>query len=180
MNLDNVRNDINKIDNDMKKLFTDRLQCSLRVAEVKLENNDTVYKPAREKAICESFVDDTKYLTFIKKIIQISRKYQYEIFNAKDALKEEFYNSLDESNKKALTSGGILSLKLTADRESAKGLNAHDILSIIADSALEIKKICASEDMVDVSLVVGTDETSCQEALILAYMLYVETTEGIC
>ncbi|MCM1273418.1 MAG: chorismate mutase [Clostridium sp.] len=180
MDLDKVRSDINKIDDELKKNFSDRLTCSARVAQIKLENNDAIYKPTREKQICESFAEDRKYLTFIKKIMQISRIFQYGLFYENGAIAGDFYDSLDEQSKGALEQGGLLSLKLVADYESASGLNAHDILSVIADSSLKIKKLCASEDGVEVCLEVDDDEGTRREALILAYMLYAETTEGIC
>lgn len=180
MDLDKVRSDINKIDESMKQMFLDRLVCSARVAEIKLENNDTVYKPVREKEICEKFADDRAYLIFIKKIMQISRKFQYGLFYDNGAISDGFYDSLDEQSKQALESGGILSLRLAADSGAVKGLNAHDILSVVADSSLKIKELNASESVVQVSLLVEADRESRREALILAYMLYAETMEGIC
>lgn len=175
MNLDEVRVKINVIDGSMKELFDARMECSFDVAKVKMETSDEVFKPDREKAICEKFADDKSYQTFVKKIMQISRKYQYGIFADNDILKDKFTAKLTDDNKKVLTDGGELVLKLSSDETFSKGLPVKDIISFIADTKLDIISLSCKDGNVDVVLDVPADEISRKEALLLTYMLYMET-----
>ena len=74
MDLGNIRNEINRIDDEIRELFKKRLDCSDQVARVKLETGDLVYKPEREREIAKRLSNDKKYLSINKRIIQISRK----------------------------------------------------------------------------------------------------------
>ena len=64
MSLTEVRKEINRIDDSMKSLFDERMLCSNEVAKVKIQTKDKVFKPLREKEICERFSDDEEYLSF--------------------------------------------------------------------------------------------------------------------
>ena len=174
MSLTEVRNEINRIDDSMKKMFDERMLCSNEVAKVKIQTNDKVFKPLREKEICERFTDDEEYLTFVKKVMQISRKRQYGIFI--DTFSESTcWESINE-DKCHISKTGELELKLKADKTSTKGLNVNDILSVISDSALEIKKLTVSENgTIEVVINVHDDDRAMREALVLAYMLSEET-----
>ncbi len=174
MSLNEVRQEINKIDDGMKKLFDDRMNCSNQVASVKIAEGDKVFKPLREKEIVERFSNDREYIAFIKKVMQISRKRQYGIIL--DAFSEaSCWESINE-DKCHISKTGELELKLKADKTSTKGLNVNDILSVISDSALEIKKLTVSENgLIDVVINVHDDDRAIREALVLAYMLSEET-----
>lgn len=172
MDLTEVRNDINILDRKMKALFDERLTCSNRVAEVKMANNDDVFKPLREKEMCDDHLDNKEYLAFIKKIVAISRKYQYKIFE-QNKLMEDFKNN--SSNSEVFLKGGILELKLKVDGTSTNGLNVNDIISIIGDTSLEIAELNFSKDAFIAKLNVKDINEDKYEALILAYMLDKET-----
>lgn len=49
MNLDELRLEIDKIDSEMIKLFSERMDISAQIAEYKKENNLPVYDPVREE-----------------------------------------------------------------------------------------------------------------------------------
>lgn len=49
MNLDELRLEIDKIDSEMIKLFSERMEVSKQIAEYKKENNLPVYDPVREE-----------------------------------------------------------------------------------------------------------------------------------
>ena len=51
MELDQIRKQINAVDDAMHRYFTDRLRCSEDVAEAKLQTQDSVYKPERENHV---------------------------------------------------------------------------------------------------------------------------------
>lgn len=176
MGLGEVRKEINRIDDSMKLLFNERMECSNQVAEVKIAEDDKVFKPLREKEICERFSYDEEYLTFVKKVMQISRKRQYGIFldrnvdtQASDKLKKA---------KSSILEGGLLELNLMADKTFTEGLNVKDVISIVADTSLTINTLNVDDKgQVHIILQVGQDEKSRKEALVLAYMLFEETID---
>ena len=49
MNLGELRLEIDKIDSEMIKLFSERMEVSKQIAEYKKENNLPVYDPVREE-----------------------------------------------------------------------------------------------------------------------------------
>lgn len=83
MKLDDIREDIDRIDDSMKELFVQRMKYSDMVAGVKAESGDRIYKPERESAMTERLLCDTdadilsEYELFVRAVIRISRKYQY-------------------------------------------------------------------------------------------------------
>lgn len=180
MGLTNIRKQINTIDDSMKKLFDDRLNCSLEVAKVKMCDNDDIYKPAREVEICERYMGEESYLIFIKKIMQISRKFQYRTFLENDVLYEDFEDYASKHYSDVFSGGGKMDIYLKADSESKNGLNVNDILSVISDTKLKISKLSVdgATDEVYICLDVPDDEKSKKEARILACMLFKETIKA--
>ncbi len=83
MTLAEVRENIDKVDKQIKTLFQERMLLADNVARVKAETEDDIYKPDREEAIISkltSDVDDSirmEYTALIKRIMEVSRKYQY-------------------------------------------------------------------------------------------------------
>ncbi len=83
MTLEEVRRNIDKVDKEIKALFKERMMLADNVARVKAETEDAIYKPDREETIISKLtgdVDDNikmEYTALIKRIMEISRKYQY-------------------------------------------------------------------------------------------------------
>ncbi len=83
MTLEEVRGNIDRVDKEIKALFKERMELADNVARVKAETNDEIFKPDREVAIIDNLtgdVDDSikkEYTALIKRIMEISRKYQY-------------------------------------------------------------------------------------------------------
>ena len=174
MGLSEVRKEINRIDDSMKLLFDERMDCSNQVAEVKIAEGDSVFKPLREKEICERFADDEEYLTFVKKVMQISRKRHYSIFLDRE-VKTDTADKL-KATKESICETGILQLKVMSDKTATNGLNDKDIISVVADTSLNIKSLNVDDNgQVNISLLVDKNEKAMNEALTLAYMLYEET-----
>lgn len=82
--LDGVRRDIDRVDSEIRKLFVERMELAERVAQIKAENGDVIFKPDREAAMVEkqcAGMDGElvmEYRAFIKRMIAVSRKYQYK------------------------------------------------------------------------------------------------------
>ncbi|MBQ9200332.1 MAG: chorismate mutase [Lachnospiraceae bacterium] len=171
MSLEDIRKEINEIDDKMRTLFDARMECATEVAKVKLETGDSIYKPEREKEMYERFIDNPDYISFLKKVVQLSRRRQYELFLDN----EEDGELLDKFLSKDLKDGK-LSLKLKTDKSCEEGLNVKAVLSIIADSTLEIGKLEADNtNMVFIVLNVPENEISQKEAYLIKFMLESET-----
>lgn len=93
MDLQTIRKEIDRIDDEIKSLFLERMNISSQVANIKSKTNDKVFKPDREEEVIKrltSNVDDNlkkEYSYLIKLIMEISREYQYKILVD---LKEDF------------------------------------------------------------------------------------------
>ncbi|HCT93049.1 MAG TPA: chorismate mutase [Lachnospiraceae bacterium] len=81
--LDEVRTEIDRVDGEIRKLFVERMALADRVAQIKAENGDVIFKPDREAAMIEkqcAGMDGAlvmEYRAFLKRMIAVSRKYQY-------------------------------------------------------------------------------------------------------
>ena len=68
MNLDEIRTEIDAVDDELTKLFTKRMELAAEVAEYKRENAMNVYDPARERKkladISAKLPDDLKEYGF--------------------------------------------------------------------------------------------------------------------
>lgn len=81
-----IREDIDKIDNSIKKLFIDRLSLSKEISEYKKKNNLPIYDKAREDEIVENRTKDISdktikdlYTEFLYSIFSFSKKYQEKL-----------------------------------------------------------------------------------------------------
>lgn len=83
MNLDEVRAGIDRVDKQIRALFIERMELADSVARIKAETSDEIYKPEREEAIIKkntAGIDENlvkEYTALIKRIMEVSRKYQY-------------------------------------------------------------------------------------------------------
>ena len=90
MTLEEARQDIDKIDNELKTLFFERMKVSAKIAEIKKETGDEIYKPDREKIVIDRLTADVdedvkdEYTQFVKKIMEISRNYQFKKISEKN------------------------------------------------------------------------------------------------
>ena len=178
MELTQIRDNINAIDREMIELYDKRVICSKDVAGVKLCDNSPILRPEREKEICNRY-DSKDKQAFSKKIVQLSRKLQYQIFIENGVIEDEYYAFLGESNLSAIKEGGVLSLSLVGDESFCTGISVKDILSIVGDTILNIKKLSLEENRVFVSFEVSGEQEQKQEAFLLSYMLYKECSANI-
>lgn len=83
MDLSDVRKNIDRVDKEIRQLFMERMILADQVACIKAETEDTIYKPDREGAIIKKQTEGVEpkflreYTALIKRIMEISRKYQY-------------------------------------------------------------------------------------------------------
>lgn len=84
MSLEEIRIEIDALDQQLKALLMQRLDCSRRIAEIKAAAGDAVvYRAEREEEILRRLGADVpeerraEYLAVVRKIIETSRMYQY-------------------------------------------------------------------------------------------------------
>ena len=87
-NLDEAREIINRVDEQMAKLFLERMDAVKNVCEYKQENGLPILDPKREAAVIErnaAAVEDEMlkgyYIDFLKDVMSISRAYQHRLQN---------------------------------------------------------------------------------------------------
>ncbi len=77
-----VRKKIDLVDEQMKKLFLERMELADCVAVIKAESGEAIYNPDREKAMLERLAANVEpkfqepYIRFLKEILSISKDYQ--------------------------------------------------------------------------------------------------------
>ena len=94
--LNDLRDEINEIDAEMRELFIKRMRTAKKIAEYKIENSLPVFDEAREREVIESnaaLLSDNEltelYVEFLKNNMSVSRKYQNAIIeNARKSTDE--------------------------------------------------------------------------------------------
>lgn len=83
MSLDKVRQEIDLVDSQMKKIFLTRMGLSAQVIAEKKQSKAAVYVPEREDEIIQKRLEGVEaelvaeYRMFLKQVMGISRTYQY-------------------------------------------------------------------------------------------------------
>lgn len=105
MNLDELRNEIDKIDQQLVPLFTQRMALSAQVADYKKEHNLPIYVPAREREILsqvaeaagEDYANYTRVLYSM--LFELSRSYQRKRNTTSTALYQQITDSIENTPK---------------------------------------------------------------------------------
>ena len=85
MDIQDSRNKINKIDDEIIKLFQERMISAERIAEYKKKNNLPVFDKKREQEILGKITEKSSpefkdfSVELYEKIFELSRRYQEEI-----------------------------------------------------------------------------------------------------
>lgn len=83
LDIDALRNQIDKIDSSLVALFEERMEVVLKIAEYKKKNNMKILNGAREEVVIKKNLDLVKNKNFIseveeffKSVMKISRSFQ--------------------------------------------------------------------------------------------------------
>ena len=85
MELNELRNEINQIDDEILSLFLRRMEVAGQVADYKRENNLPIYQPQREREILETIEQKAgpvlgRYARdLFAKLMELSKDYQREV-----------------------------------------------------------------------------------------------------
>ena len=81
MDIDEIRNEIDRMDSDLLRIFNQRAALALKIGEIKKERGLAVYDPAREKKIFERVkkanpgpLDDGAIVRLVERVIDESRR----------------------------------------------------------------------------------------------------------
>lgn len=95
--LDSVRKEIDRIDGEMSRLFSERMKAVAQIAEIKKESGQMITDKDREAEVKKRaawLIDDEElkplYYQFISDVIDISKKYQKTIIE--DSKIKEYRN----------------------------------------------------------------------------------------
>lgn len=88
-----VRNDIDRIDKELLKLFTERMQCAERVAEIKRKAGIPVLNAAREQVILDRVKKEAgeygdSAVALYSAIMSISRARQHNMLKSGGVLRD--------------------------------------------------------------------------------------------
>lgn len=94
MDLTDMRNEIDEIDNQLTALLERRMNCSLKVAEIKRAEGLPVYHPGREQAIFEKVKAKSEkygdyFVELYRLLMECSRAVQYEDLIERNSLLEK-------------------------------------------------------------------------------------------
>ena len=101
MDISELRKDIDRIDDQLVKLFVERMEVSAKVAEYKRERNLPILVPAREreklKDVAEKSGPDMANYTRVlySMIFELSRSYQGKLNDAKTELYHNIVNAIE-------------------------------------------------------------------------------------
>lgn len=148
MLLNDIRKEIDRVDNEIKELFKERMKVADGVARIKAENYDVILKPDREAQIIKSLLQGVdpsiamEYEAFIRKTMTVSRMYQYK---KTLQLRKEEMNKLNELTQELMASedhNRIDMLISVTDQSGSLG----NILSMVGDYKVNIKEIKSLTD----------------------------------
>ncbi len=81
------RESINKIDEEMKRLFIERQKTVAKIAKIKYENDMPIFDSKREEELKSRLTRDLNdsdkkyYLAFLENILKLSKEYQKELID---------------------------------------------------------------------------------------------------
>ncbi len=152
MELQEIRKEIDQIDQELKALIMRRLDCSLNVVAAKVESGeDKIYRPEREKEILAKLsvgVSDDRegeYLAIVKKMMEVSRMYQYKRLV-----------QWGKGEKLSFPAQAkIVSLQLTIDRSQGNWIRLLTIIDDYGYSIESLSTVNVDGDQIRVKMEIG-------------------------
>jgi chorismate mutase len=81
LNIDDIRKEIDRLDNELLKIFNERAALALRIGEIKKQKGLAVYDPDREKRIFDRMrtanpgpLEDNAIVRLFERVIDESRR----------------------------------------------------------------------------------------------------------
>ena len=136
-----IRTDIDRIDEQIRRLLMERLDCSAEVVSSKIgDRNYVINRPDREQAMLErlgaEIPEDRKagYLAVVRKITETSRMYQYgKLYEQVPELYKNLTEGIDVGETSAM-------IRVRLERPDApNGMSA--ILTMVGDYGFDMEQL---------------------------------------
>ncbi len=92
MTIEEIRNEIDRLDSELLRIFNQRAGLALQIGEIKKERGMAVYDPAREKRIFQRMkqanpgpLDDQAIVRLFERVIDESRRLERIMTHAADS-----------------------------------------------------------------------------------------------
>ena len=114
MDLNDIRREIDQIDDQLTELFVRRMDCSRRVAETKRETGRAVRDPARERAIVNRLTqqagdENAPYVSMLYGLIfDLSRSCQSAALSGGAGFRSEVLRAMAETRGKSLPAHALV------------------------------------------------------------------------
>ncbi len=148
-----IRKGIDDVDIRMRELFLERMQLARQVAEVKAKSGDQIYKPDREAVILErrsEGMDEhvtAEYRAFLKRMMEISRKYQYGLtLKMRDGFPFPFETEEEDSNQIGSVEKG---LKENGSDEKKSSAGTGRLVMIRPETDLYDPDFCSGKEVLE-------------------------------
>ncbi len=155
MDLKDVRVNIDRVDSEIKALFKERMTLADQVATIKAATSDDIYKPDREESIISTLTDDVnddikkEYTALVKRIMEVSRKYQYgRTFDFRDPLADVPYVTDVSAPAKLLMKREELYICQGYSKDSVTVVKSYGAM---ADAILSQDNVCGMGILEEVS-----------------------------
>ena len=105
MDLNNLRNEIDKIDDELVKLFGQRMELSAQIADYKKQNRLPIYVPARERAKLQDVAEKAgpemaNYTRVLYSMLfELSRSYQAKLSDTQPPLYQQITEAIENTPK---------------------------------------------------------------------------------
>lgn len=133
MGLDQIRSEIDGIDEELQKLFLRRMALSLRVAETKKLTGADVYVPKREQEILNARTKgvseelEPECRAFFGQMMEISRTYQYSKMTEGNELLKELPKKEKTIEIRFFCPSGSRQLSVFINAAALAGLNPEKV-----------------------------------------------------
>ena len=119
MELQDIRRNIDAIDDGLVKLFAQRMECARQVAEAKQQTGKPIRDHAREREIVNRLTAQTgdAYAPYVKAlyshIFDLSRSYQSALWERRSPLEQKIATALEETQGKRLPEHALVACQGT-------------------------------------------------------------------
>ena len=172
MTLEEVRTNIDRVDAKIRELFVERMGLADQVARIKARAEDAIYKPEREAVILKKQSENMdphlvkEYRALIKRIMEISRKYQYgRTLELRDCFPFSFEKEMPRPERVTMLPGEVY----ICEEYSREQIHT-------AESYSEIAQMIASGEVqagIGILETVGDRESDALDNLLAEHKLYI-------
>ena len=184
MKLDDIRKDIDKVDKELVPLLKKRMECSLKVAEIKKAEGLPIYHPKREEEILKNVASQGgefgSYIASVyREIMGVSREAQQIEMNTSSALAGQIVNA--KNGIKENVTVACQGIKGAFSHIAAENMHKNSNISFCSSFEDVFKAVESSEATYGVIPVENSNAGSVTEVydLILKYRYYIVSAAAL-